>query len=255
MYTGIFDTHAHYNDEQFDADRETLLEALPTLGVSAVLNCGTDIKSSESCLALSEKFSYIHAACGIHPQDCLGVSESCYSELTELLQHKNCVAIGEIGLDYHYDCASRETQQRFFEEQLRLAAQFSLPVVIYDREAHADTMQLLKKYTPHGVLHCFSGSAEMALELLKLGMYIGLGGAVTFKNARKALEVIDILPLDRLLLETDCPYMSPVPCRGKRNDSSLIKYTAEFIAGIKKIPPQQLIDIARENGNKLFSLS
>ena len=256
MYGNIFDTHAHYNDSQFDDDREKLLAELPSAGICHVINCGTDIKTSEISLSYSEKYPYISAACGIHPEDCLKENDESFVKLTQLCQHPGCVALGEIGLDYHYDdIVPRERQKYFFEKQLIIAKELDMPVIIHDREAHGDTLELLKKYRPKGVLHCFSGSTEMAEEIIKLGMYIGLGGAVTFKNAKKPVETAAYVPFDSLLLETDCPYMSPVPFRGKRNSSALIPYTAEFIAEIKKCEPQFLIDRAAENACELFSVT
>lgn len=254
MYTDIFDTHAHYNDESFDADREEVLSALPSKGVSHIINCGTTVGSSEDCMHIAEKYPFAYFAAGIHPEDCTELPVSDVDRLKTLLEHKKCVAVGEIGLDYHYGSDTREKQAVFFEAQLRLASEFSLPVIIHDREAHADTLELIKKYRPTGVLHCFSGSAETAKEVIGLGMYIGLGGAVTFKNARKPLEIAAAIPEDRLLLETDCPYMAPVPFRGKRNDSSLIPYAAEVIASVRGTNAQHIIDAANENAKRLFKI-
>lgn len=254
MYKDIFDTHAHYNDESFDADREEVLSALPSKGVSHIINCGTTVSSSEDCMHIAEKYPFAYFAAGIHPEDCTELPVSDVDRLKTLLEHKKCVAVGEIGLDYHYGSDTREKQTVFFEAQLRLASEFSLPVIIHDREAHADTLELIKKYRPTGVLHCFSGSAETAKEVIGLGMYIGLGGAVTFKNARKPLEVAAAIPEDRLLLETDCPYMAPVPFRGKRNDSTLIPYAAEVIASVRGTNAQHIIDASNENAKRLFKI-
>ena len=254
MYQNIFDTHAHYDDEKFDEDRDELLLSLPSLGVINVINCGCDLASSRKSIEFSEKYKHFYSALGIHPSN---INENSYSELAEvksLYSHGKCVAVGEIGLEYHYDFVPKALQLDFFEKQLALANELALPVIVHDREAHEDTMNLLKKYKPKGVVHCFSGSAEIAKEVLKLGMYIGLGGAVTFKNARKPLEVAEIVPDDRLLLETDCPYMTPVPFRGKRNSSDFIAYTAKKIAEVRNTDVQNLIDTTTQNARRLFEI-
>lgn len=254
MYKGIIDTHAHYNDESFSSDMEEVLSSLPAAGISGIINCGTDTKSSEVCMGLTEKYGFVYAAAGVHPSDCLHETEGWIEKIKELCLREKCVAVGEIGLDYHYDDTPRDVQLEFFERQLQLANELNMPVIVHDREAHADTMELLKRYSPAGVMHCFSGSVEMMNETLALGMYIGLGGAVTFKNARKPVEVAKAVPSDRLLLETDCPYMTPVPFRGHRNDSTLIPYTAEFIAGVRDTDTQKLIDTAADNARRLFGI-
>lgn len=249
----IFDTHAHYDDPAFDADRDELLESLLSGEVCGIVNQATDLKTAEMSIALAEKYRGVYAAVGIHPE-CAG--ENSLNELERIKQlasHSKVVAIGEIGLDYYYDIP-RQLQQELFAEQLGLANELSLPVNIHDREAHGDTLDFLKKYKPRGILHCFSGSVEMAEEIVKLGMYIGIGGVVTFKNARKAVEVVKAVPLDRIVLETDCPYMSPVPFRGKRNDSGRIRYTAEAIAAIKLLPAERILEITRENAEKVYNI-
>ncbi len=254
MINNIFDSHAHYDSEAFDADRKELLNALQQQGVCGIINCGTDIASSLVSLELSDEFGFVYAACGIHPHEAEGCKQGYLSVLKKLCMEKKCVAVGEIGLDYHYDFSPREIQQKVFEQQLVLAKELDLPVIVHDRESHEDTMTLLKRYKPKGVVHCFSGSAEMAKEVLKLGMYIGLGGAVTFKNARKPLEVAAMVPDDRLLIETDCPYMTPVPFRGKRCDSSFIPYTAEKLAEVRNTTAENILDVTRKNANTLFGL-
>ena len=253
MLSGIFDTHAHYTDERFDEDRDALLSSLPGKGVSGAINCGTDLPSSLACRALAEQYSHLYFAAGVHPEDCGDVPETDLEEIRALLAHEKCVAVGEIGLDFYWPEPGRETQLVFFERQLIIANEAGLPVIIHDREAHGPTMELLRKYRPEGVLHCFSGSVETMREAIDLGLYIGLGGAVTFKNARKAVEVAKAVPEDRLLLETDCPYMAPTPFRGKRNDSTLIAYSAEFIASLRKTDAQALVDRCRENALRLFT--
>lgn len=250
----IFDSHAHYDSEAFNDDRKELLSALPLQGVCGIINCGSDMASSLKSLELADEFEFVYAACGIHPHEAEGCKDGYLSVLKKLCSEKKCVAVGEIGLDYHYDFSPRDIQQKVFEDQLALAKELDLPVIIHDREAHEDTLNLLKKYKPRGVVHCFSGSVEMAKEIVKLGMYIGLGGAVTFKNARKPREVAEYVPSDMLLIETDCPYMTPVPFRGKRCDSSFIPYTAEVIAEARGVTPQEILDLTRENANKLFGL-
>ncbi len=254
MYKNIFDSHTHYTDKAFDIDRKELLDSLKESGIRGIINCGADLKSSEESLALSEKYDFIYYACGIHPEEVDDLPENYLDILTELSKSVKCVAIGEIGLDYYWRQDNKELQKKVFIEQIQLAKKLGLPIIVHSRDAHEDTLNVLKEYKPAGVLHCFSGSAETAKEILKLGMYIGLGGAVTFKNAKKPLEVIEILPLDKLLLETDCPYMAPVPMRGKRNNSSYIPYVAEKIGEIKGVDTQEVIDIATENTKSLFGL-
>lgn len=250
----IFDSHAHYNDPAFDADRDEVLNSLGEKGVSNVINCATDYNSSLISLSYAEKYPFIYASCGLHPEDIKDNYEDELEKIYPLLIEKKCVAVGEIGLDYHYDEIPRNVQIDVFTRQLIKANEMNLPVIVHDREAHADTLELLKKYKPKGVLHCFSGSVETAREVLNLGMYLGFGGVVTFKNAVKSVETAKYVPLDRILLETDCPYMAPVPYRGKRNDSSLIKFAAEKIAEIRGIDAQTVIDEANKNTKRLFNI-
>lgn len=253
---GIFDSHAHYDDVQFDGDRHALLgEVLPKKGVCGILNMGADLKGCRDTVALTEEYAYIYGAVGIHPECAANLPADWLETIETLSRKKKIVAIGEIGLDYHWlDACPKETQQHVFRQQLELAKRLDLPVVIHDREAHGDILAFIKEFTPKGVLHCFSGSAEMAREAVSLGMYIGLGGVVTFKNARHAPEVAAAIPLERLLLETDAPYMAPEPYRGKRNDSALIEYVAEKIAEIRGISPMQVLQAATENTKKLFQI-
>ena len=255
IYSGIFDTHAHYDDEKFDDDRAQVLSSLKDGGVCGVIDCGCDLSSSLKAIELSDKYGFVYAAVGIHPHETAEAGANDFDEIKKLLSKEKVVAVGEIGLDYHYDFSPREVQLEFFERQIILSKELDLPIIVHDREAHEDTMNLLKKYKPKGVVHCFSGSAEMAKEVLKLGMYIGLGGAVTFKNARKPLEVAAIIPDDRLLLETDCPYMAPVPFRGSRCDSTMIAYTAQKLAEERGCEVQSLIDKCRVNAKELFKLT
>lgn len=252
MYKNIFDTHAHYDDERFDEDRDELLSSLFSGSVSNIINCGCDLKSSLTSLSLAEKYQNLYAAVGVHAHEANECSKEDLEEIQKLYSHEKVVAVGEIGLDYHYDFSPRDRQIEIFSYQVELANKLNLPVIIHDREAHEDTYETLRRYRPKGVIHCFSGSKELAKETIGLGMYIGLGGAVTFKNARRPLEVAEYVPLDRLLLETDAPYMTPVPFRGTRCDSAHIRYTAEKIAEVKNIGVQELIDICAENAKRLF---
>ena len=254
MYHNIFDSHAHYDDEQFDTDRAELLGSFKEKGISGVVCCGVDIPTSEFAVELSRKYDFVYSAVGFHPLDNDEYREGDLEKIKELAADNKCVAIGEIGLDYHYEKESREIQLELLEKQIILANELDMPVIIHDRESHEDTLKLLKKHTPKGVVHCFSGSAEMAAEIVKLGMYIGLGGAVTFKNARKPLEVAACVPADRLVIETDCPYMTPVPFRGQRCDSSFIPYTARVIAGVRGVSEDEILDLTRKNANTLFGL-
>lgn len=254
-YSNIFDVHAHYDDEKFDEDREELLSSLPSMGVKAVINASVDLATAKRVVEFTEKYPFMYGAVGVHPENLEGLEADYLNRLGELYENnERIVAIGEIGLDYYWDIP-KEPQQKVFEDQLKLALELNAPVVIHDREAHADTMRILKKYKPEKVLlHCYSGSAEMLKEVLKLGAFISMGGVVTFKNARVPVEVCEAVPVDRLLLETDCPYLSPVPFRGKRNSSEKIAYTAERIAEIKGMSPQELIDICTNNAIEFFNI-
>ncbi|MFZ2538602.1 MAG: TatD family hydrolase [Oscillospiraceae bacterium] len=251
---GIFDSHCHYDDEKYDEDREQVIAEIQKNGVCNAINIGCDIESSNDSIKLALKYSFFYAAVGIHPHTAAEVGEGYIAELGAMATNEKVVAIGEIGLDYHYDFSPRDVQQRVFEEQLILANRLNMPTVIHSREATEDTMRILNQYRPKGVVHCFTGSAQTAQEVIKLGMYIGFTGVVTFKNARKTLEVINITPLDRILLETDCPYMAPEPYRGKRSTSDMIEKTAEAVAKVKGLTTQEIIDIARENTKRLFGI-
>lgn len=251
-YRNIFDSHTHYDSDAYDEDRDELLDSLFEKGIIAAVNCGSDLKTSRTSQALSRKYDKIYFAAGVHPHEASAIGENDFDEIKKLLNDPKCVAIGEIGLDYHYDFSPRETQIEVFEYQLKLAKELDMPVVIHNREAHQDTWELLKKYKPKGVVHCFSGSVEMAKDILSIGMYIGLGGATTFKNAKTPVAVAKMLPDDRLLIETDCPYMTPVPHRGERNDSSYIPYIAELMAEVRGVTAQEILDMTAENAKRLF---
>ena len=252
----LFDTHAHYDDEAFDPDRELLLESLPQRGVALVLNPGCDLDSSRKAASYAAAYPHVYAAVGIHPENCGGFTPADIDVLRELARQPKVAAIGEIGLDYYWaENPPRELQQQVLRAQLALARALRLPVIFHDREAHGDMMDILRKYKPKGVVHCFSGSAQLAQETVKLGMYIGLGGVVTFKNARHSVDVAKTIPLDRLLTETDAPYMAPVPFRGKRCDSSMIPYDAAKIAEVRGITAQEVLETACENACRLFGIT
>lgn len=255
MYRNIFDTHSHYADSAFDGDRDELLAALPDKGVRFAALAGSSMQDSAENVALAQKYGYIYAAVGVHPESVDETPSDYREKLTELVKSSEKVrAIGEIGLDYHYENYDRDKQILFFRQQLELARELSLPVIVHSRNASEDTLDILKEYRPAGVVHCFSGSAEVAREVIKLGMYIGFTGVLTFKNAKKALRALEAVPLDRLLLETDCPYMAPEPLRGRRCDSSMICYTAEKAAQIKDVSTQELLDITCRNGMDFYHI-
>lgn len=253
-YQDIFDSHAHYDDQRFDGLREEVLTRLPHNGVSAVMNAACDLASCQTSIALCDAYHFFYCSVGIHPHEAQHAPPDYLETIRQFTVHPKVKAIGEIGLDYHYTFSPRPIQQRIFEQQLCLASELSLPVIIHSRDATADMLTILKKYRPKGVVHCFSGCAETAQELLKLGLYIGFTGMVTFPNAKKVHDAILTTPLDRLLLETDCPYMAPVPHRGKICTSDMIAFTAEKIATSKGISPQELIHHATHNTKQCFNI-
>ena len=252
---GIFDSHAHYDDERFDADRDELLQRIHREGVEYIMTIGSDLASSRAACRLAERYDFIWFAAGIHPEQA-GDTPADYREaLKELAAHPKCRAIGEIGLDYYWaENPPWERQQVLFREQVLLAKELGLPVIIHDREAHADTLEVLRELRPAGVLHCFSGSAEMAGEVAALGMYIGFTGAITFKNARKAPQAAAAVPDDLLLIETDCPYMAPEPYRGKRCDSSMLPRVAERLAEIRGGSAEEIVQMTCRNARRLFGV-
>ena len=252
----IFDTHAHYDSSAFNPDREAVLAALPEAGVALVVDPGCDLPTSRAALALAEQFPHVYAAVGIHPEDCAGYTDADLDALRQLCRHDKAVAIGEIGLDYYWaENPPREFQQQVFRRQLELALELDMPVIIHDREAHGDSLAIVKEYPGlRGVFHCFSGSPEMAAELLKRGWYLGFDGPITYKNAKRAPEVAAMTPLDRILVETDSPYMTPVPFRGKRNDSRYLPYVLEKLAEWKGVTTQEMTDITFANGKRLFGI-
>ena len=251
----FFDTHAHYDDEAFDEDREMLLSEVRKNNVDLILNPGCDVTTSMTALRLAERYPFIYAAAGIHPENLPEDTEKDLERIGELLKEKKCVAIGEIGLDYYWDKSRIAEQREIFRRQMEMAVKTGLPVIIHDREAHGDCMSIVQDFPDiRGVFHCYSGSAEMAAELLKRGWYLGFDGPVTYKNARKTIEVLEICPPERILIETDSPYLSPVPRRGKRNDSTNLKYIAEKIAEIKGLTVEDVAGITAENGKRLFGI-
>ena len=248
----IIDSHAHYDDSSFDADREEILRELFSGEICKIVNIGCSVKSSYSSVKLAEEYAGIYAAVGLHPDAADEIDR--IGEIRSLCGNKKVVAVGEIGLDYHYEEHSRDIQKKAFEEQLKLAAELDMPVVIHSRDAWEDTMEFLRKYRPKGVMHCFSGSAETAREIVGMGMYVGFTGVVTFKNAKKALKALEAVPLDRLLVETDCTYMAPEPNRGKRNYSGYLPYTVAAMAAVKGVSPDEMAEITAENAERLFGI-
>lgn len=251
-----FDSHAHLDDKQFDKDRHALIATFQSEGVSFYVNVGADLDSSRQSIALAEQYDFIYAAVGIHPSETYRLKDSAEEELRGLTQHHKVVAVGEIGLDYHYEDTQKEKQQEWFRRQLLLAQELGLPVIIHDREAHGDCMQIIREVGYHnGVFHCFSGSSEMAKELVKWGWYISFAGPVTFKNAAKTKEAAQYVPIDRLLIETDSPYLAPQPMRGKRNCPIYVQYVAEEIARLKNLTPEFVAHKTMENAKKFFHIS
>ena len=253
MLSNIFDAHAHYDDSWFDEDRDSVLGALPDKGVCGVVNNSVDLENAKRVIALAGKYDYMYAAVGVHPENLENLPDDYLDRIAGLTKHPKVVAVGETGLDYHWDIP-REEQKRVFEEQLGLSIDLKMPIIVHDREAHGDVFDLLRKYRPNALVHCFSGSVELMREAVRMGLYISLGGVVTFKNARHSVEVASEIPLDRLLLETDAPYMAPVPFRGKRCDSSMIVFAAEKIAQLRNMTAQQVLDITAENAKRFYSI-
>ena len=252
------DSHCHYDDPKFDADRDTLLPAVYESGIKAIINCATDFKTMKSTLALMKKYPFVYGAMGYHPHE---VKELEYDDLDRIYNyatsHPKVVAIGEIGLDYHYDFSPRDMQQEFFQEQCELALELELPVIVHSREAAQDTMEIVRTYAKAdltGVIHAYSGNLEMAREYVDMGFYLGIGGMVTFPDVKKILRTVKEIPLERLLLETDCPYLAPVPNRGKRNDSRNIPYVAAKIAELKGISVEEVAKATTENMERLFGI-
>lgn len=252
----LFDTHAHMNDPAFDEDREAVLLGLKDKGISRMMNIGCCLESSRDCVAMAEKYPFVYATVGTHPDSADEVDEAVLEEYRQMAQHPKVMAIGEIGLDYYYETIPREIQQRAFRLQMELARELGLPVVVHERNAHDDGMRIVKEFKDvTGVFHCYSGSAEMARQLVDMGWYIGFTGVLTFKNARKAVETAERIPLERIVLETDCPFMAPEPFRGKRNDPGYLWRMAERLAEIRGISVEEVHRITTENGNRLYRIT
>ena len=251
----FFDTHAHLDDKAFENDREALIEGLRDAGVELVLNPGCDEESSRNAAALAERYEIIWFAAGIHPEELTDYNDDSLGRTLSLTEEAKCAAIGEIGLDYYWDDSQKERQQELFHRQLSFAREKDLPVIVHDREAHGDCLSIVRQYPGlRGVFHCYSGSAETARELLRLGWYLGFDGPVTYKNARKLPEVLAVCPPERILLETDSPYLSPVPNRGKRNDPRNLTYICTKVAEFKGMDPEEFAAITLQNGKTLFGI-
>ncbi|MBQ8841542.1 MAG: TatD family hydrolase [Ruminiclostridium sp.] len=254
MVHKIIDTHAHYDDEAFNADRDELIKNMLNTNVDRIITVGCSLERSRTSIELAERYDRIYASVGIHPDECYDLPDDYIEQLRLMSRHSKVVAIGEIGLDYHYEGYKKDIQIKCFKEQLELAQELNLPVIIHSREATQDTLDILQEYKPKGVMHCFSGSAETAQKIIDLGMMISFTGVLTFKNAKKAVEACKIIPMDRLMLETDCPYMTPVPHRGERNNSSYTYHTDEKVAEIKNMSVNEVIEICNANAVSFFNL-
>jgi len=251
----FFDTHAHYDDKRFNDDREQLMDSMNEAGISLILNSGSSLGSSKFGVELADKYSFIYASVGVHPHDAKSMSDTTIFELEKLLSHPKAVAVGEIGLDFHYDFSPRNVQKLRFREQMELARALRKPVIIHEREALVDTLEIIREYKDlSGVLHCFSGSWETAKILLDMGWYLSFTGVITFKNARKALEIVENMPADRILIETDAPYLSPEPKRGRRNSSLYLPYICQKVADVRGISLSKAAEITTENGKRFFGI-
>lgn len=253
----IFETHAHYDDDRFDEDRDKILKSLPEAGIGIVVNSGASVESTRDTIELAKKYAHVYAAVGIHPSEIAELDEGFFDWMRAQTAWEKTVAIGEIGLDYYWDKEPevQERQRYWFGRQIELARETGLPIIVHSRDAAADTMQVMKEHQAQeipGVIHCYSYSKEMAQEFIKMGYYIGVGGVVTFKNAKKLIETVETIPLESILLETDCPYMAPEPYRGKRNSSLYLPYVVERIAQIKGVTPEEVERVTELNARKLF---
>ena len=253
----IFDTHAHYDDDAFDEDRDELLSGMAAKNVEYIVNVGASMASSERSLGLADKYPFIYAAVGVHPDEVGELDEEKFAKLREWTKHEKVKAVGEIGLDYYWDKEGHALQKHWFMRQMELSHEANLPMIVHSREAAKDTLDMVIAAKPldlSGIIHCYSYSVEQAREYLNMGYYIGIGGVLTFKNAKKLKEVAEYAPLSQIVLETDCPYLAPTPFRGKRNDSSMIAYVAEELAAIKNMPVEEVLRITNENGKKLYHI-
>lgn len=262
-YTGatpaLIDTHAHLDSPKFDGDRAQVIARARQAGIARIINVGADLPSSHQAAALAHDYPDIYASVGVHPHDAKSMDNQVLAEIAALADKAKVVAIGEIGLDYHYDFSPRPAQRQAFSQQLALARQLHLPIIVHDREAHADTLAMLREWAagiaaPAGVLHCFSGDVQMAQAVIELGLYLGVDGPVTYKNARQTIEVVRHVPLERLLIETDCPYLTPHPYRGKRNEPAYVRHVAERIAELRDEPLEWVADVTTKNARRLFGL-
>ncbi len=252
----LFDSHAHYNDSRFDTDRDEILSSMRDNNVGLIMNSCSNLGEIPDIIGLCEKYDFIYGSVGVHPHDVEDMTEDDIDALHEYLKYPKIMAVGEIGLDYYYDNSPRNLQRKWFARQIELAIETGMPIVIHDRDAHGDCMDIMRAYKNDitGEFHCYAGSVEMAREILGWGMYIALGGALTFKNSVRPREVAEYVPLDMLLIETDCPYLTPVPHRGKRNSSLYVHYVAEEIARIKGIPVKEVEDMTYNNAKKMFKI-
>lgn len=253
----IFDSHAHYNDSKFNEDRDNVLKDIKEKNVGYIMNVADSMKSLNKVLEIAKKYPFIYASVGVHPEETGELTESYMEILLEYTKLDKVKAIGEIGLDYYWDSVERDVQKKWFARQIAIARQANLPIIVHDRDAHGDTMDILKSENARdvgGIVHCFSGSVEMARDVLDLGMYIGIGGTVTFKNARKIKEVAEYVPIESIVLETDAPYLAPEPFRGKRNSSDLIKYVIEEISKIKGISAEDVEEITFQNAKRVYKI-
>lgn len=253
----LFDTHTHYDDERFNDDRNETIISAKENGVSYILNASSDLASVTESVSLAHRYDFVYAAVGIHPHEVGKMDDGTLTDLEEFAADKKVVAIGEIGLDYYYDTFPRDIQKYWFARQINLAKNLKMPVIVHDRDAHEDVMSIINDENARevgGVFHCFSGSIEMARELLNKNFYISIGGTVTFKNAKKVIDVVKYIPDDRLLVETDCPYLTPEPYRGKRNESTYVKYVAQKIAEIKGMEFEQIANITTQNAKRIFNI-
>ena len=260
----IFETHAHYDDDAFDEDRDKLLNEVNSEGVEYIVNVGASIESTKSSIALSEKYPFVYAAAGVHPNETGELTDKDMQWLKEQFENKNVIAVGEIGLDYYWDEPDRSIQKKWFESQLLIALEVNKPIIIHSRDAASDTYEILSEYMKKynekskdlspGVIHCYSYSSQMALDYVNMGFYIGVGGVLTFKNSKKLKEVVEAVPIDRIVLETDSPYLSPEPFRGKRNNSANLKYIAQKLAELKNMEYDEIISVTRKNAMELYRL-
>ena len=257
MSSYIFDTHSHYDDKAFDSDRDEILGGLLAKGIGKVVDVGADMPSSKMALELAKQYEFVYAALGVHPSEVEGLTEDDMAWISSHVAHEKVAAIGEIGLDYHWPEPEPALQKQWFRRQIELAKEVKLPIIVHSRDAADPTMQIIqetKAYECGGVIHCYSYSPEMAEEYVKMGFFIGMGGVLTFKNAKKLVRCAERIPLSSIVLETDCPYMAPAPHRGEKSHSGMIKYTAAKMAELKGVSPEEMIEICRENGERLFRI-